>query len=72
MSRIIIDSRAGNSDLAEMFVRALGVLHEARITLRPGTKLVSKYAVVVADDDAADRAVALLLSASLSASKEAG
>jgi hypothetical protein len=71
MSRIIIDSRAANVDLAETFVRAVALLHDARIALRPGTKLLSKYAVVVADDEAADRAVALLRSASLNASKEA-
>ncbi len=71
MSRIIIDSRTDTADLAEMFVRALGLLQDARIELRPGTKLLSKYAIVVADDEATDRAVAVLRSASVSASKEA-
>lgn len=71
MSRIIIDSRTDTADLAEMFVRALGLLQNARIELRPGTKLLSKYAIVVADDEATDRAVAVLRSASVSASKEA-
>ncbi len=70
MSRIIIDSRAGAADLAEMFVRAVGLLQDARIKLRPGTKLISKYAIVVADDEVTDRAVDLLRSASVSASKE--
>ena len=71
MSRIIIDSIAGTGDLAESFVRALGLLQDARIKLRPGTKLISKYAIIVADDEAADRAVALLRHASVVASKEA-
>ena len=71
MSRIIIDSRAGTGELADVFVRALGMLQEALVNLRPGTKLTSKYAIIVADDDATDRAVAVLLSASVSASKEA-
>ncbi|MGA7869309.1 MAG: hypothetical protein WCA22_00280 [Candidatus Binatus sp.] len=57
--------------MAEMFVRALGLLQDARIVLRPGTKLLSKYAVIIADDEAADRAVAVLRSANVSASKEA-
>lgn len=71
MARIIIDSRAGTGDLAEMFVRARGLLHDARIKLHPGTKLLSKYAIVVSDDEVADRAVAVLHSAKVSASKEA-
>jgi len=70
MARIIIDPRAGGGDLAEMFVRALGRLQEAGIKFNPGTKLLSKYAIIVADDEAADRAVAVLSSASISASKE--
>jgi len=71
MARIIIDSRAGAGDLAQAFVRALGVLQDAQIELRPGTKLISKYAIIVADDEATDRAVALLRGASVVASKEA-
>jgi len=71
MSRIIIGSRSDSCDLAEMFVRSLEMLQEARIPLRPGTKLLSKYAVVVTDDEATDRAVAVLSSGSVSASKEA-
>lgn len=70
MARIIIDPRPGTGDLAEMFVRALALLHDAKIKFSPGTKLLSKYAIIVADDDAADRAVAVLRGASLSASKE--
>jgi hypothetical protein len=70
MARIIIDPRPGAGDLAEMFVRALGLLQDAKIKLNPGTKLLTKYAIIVADDVAADRAVAVLRSASISASKE--
>ncbi len=70
MARIIIDPRGGTSDLAEMFVRALGLLQDARIKFNPGTKLLTKYAIIIVDDDAADRTVAVLRSANLSASKE--
>jgi hypothetical protein len=70
MARIIIDPRAGAGDLAEMFVRALGLLQDAKIKLNPGTKLLTKYAIITADDDAADRVVAVLRSASISASRE--
>lgn len=70
MSTTIIDSRAGTGDLAYVFVRALGALQEAVVKFRPGTKLTSKYAIIVADEDATDRAVAVLLSASVSVSKK--
>ena len=71
MKRILIDSPAGSSDLAEKFVQALGLLHNAGINPRPGTKLISKYAIIVVDEAATDRAVAHLCNASFSASKEA-
>ena len=71
MTRIIIDSRTITGALAELFVRSLGVLLEARINPRPGTKLLSKYAVIITDDDATDRAVEVLRNASVSAMKEA-
>jgi len=71
MARIIVDSRTGSGELAGMFVRALGLLHEAGINPRAGTKLVSKYAVLVVDDADTDRAIAHLCQASVSASREA-
>jgi hypothetical protein len=71
MTRIIIDSRTSGGDLAGLFVRSLGLLQEAQITPRAGTKLLSKYAVIVTDDDATDRAVEVLRNASVSAMKEA-
>lgn len=71
MSRIIIDSRSGALDLAETFLKALGLLHDAEINPRPGTRLISRYAVIVVDDAATDRAVAQLCGASVSATKEA-
>jgi hypothetical protein len=70
MSRIIIDTRTSGGNLAEMFVRALGLLHDAQIEIRPGTKLLTKYAVVIADDEATDRALSILHGASVVASKE--
>jgi hypothetical protein len=70
MSRIIIETRTSGGNLAEMFVRALGLLQDARIVIRPGTKLLTKYAVVIADDEAIDRALAILHNASVGASKE--
>jgi hypothetical protein len=71
MRRIFIDSRAGTGDLAEKFVQALLLLQNAGIKPRPGTKLISKYAIIVVDEAATDRAVAHLCSASVSAWKEA-
>jgi hypothetical protein len=71
MARIVIDLLDGTGDLAEMFVRALALLHDSGIKPRPGTKLISKYAIIVVDDAATDRAVDHLCSASVRASKEA-
>jgi len=71
MVRIIIDSRTGRGDLTEQFVQAFRLLQDARIKPRPGTKLLSKYAIVVIDDEASDRAVSVLRAASVNASKEA-
>jgi len=48
--RIIIEASSSGNDLAGSFVKALNLLNENGVTLRSGTQLVSRYAVVVADD----------------------
>src|SRR5262245_24685953 len=47
--RIIIELSSSGNDLAGRFVKALNLLNENGVTLRSGTQLVSRYAVIVAD-----------------------
>ena len=50
MARIIVEPASTGNDLSQRFVRALNLLNEKGIKLHSGTKLVSKYAVIVAED----------------------
>jgi hypothetical protein len=50
MVRIIVEPAAGGSDLSASFLKALTLLNEKGIKMCSGTKLVSKYAVIVADN----------------------
>jgi hypothetical protein len=50
MARIFVEPAAADLDLAASFIRALNILSENGIKPRCGTKLVSKYAVIVTDD----------------------
>ena len=50
MARIIVELASTGSDLSQRFVKALNLLNEKGIKLQSGTKLVSKYAVIVAED----------------------
>ena len=50
MARIILQPAASGNDLSENFVKALKVLNASGVKLRSGTKLVSKYAVIVVED----------------------
>src|ERR1700686_530659 len=54
MAKIIINPPRG-VDLADEFLKALSLLHSNGIKPRTGTKLVSRYAVVVVDDGIADK-----------------
>jgi hypothetical protein len=50
MARIIVEPASTGNDLSQRFVKALNLLNEKGIKLHSGTKLVSKYAVIVAED----------------------
>ena len=50
MARIIVEPASTGNDLSQRFVRALNLLSQKGIKLHSGTKLVSKYAVIVAED----------------------
>jgi hypothetical protein len=50
MARIFVEPAAADHDLAGSFIKALNILNENGIKPRSGTKLVSKYAVIVTED----------------------
>ena len=71
MARIIVHAPpTGHYDLANDFLKVLTVLLEGGFEARSGTKLTSRYAVVVIEDSAADRAIEKLASANLKVSRE--
>jgi hypothetical protein len=49
MVRIIVEPTSTGNDLSQRFVKAVSLLNEKGIKLYSGTKLVSKYAVIVAE-----------------------
>ena len=50
MARIIIHPIEGAAELPDGFIRALNLLKQSGVQPRAGTKLVSRYAVIVVDD----------------------
>jgi len=50
MARIIVKPAASGNDLSDSFVKALKLLSESGIKPQSGTKLVSRYAVIVVED----------------------
>jgi hypothetical protein len=52
MGRIIVEPAPSGNDVSDNFVKALKVLNDNGIKLHSGTKLVSKYAVIVVEDPA--------------------
>jgi len=68
MGRIVI---LGGGDLSNSFRTALSILADAGIQIRPGTKLLTRYAVIVLDEAALDDAVAQLLKAGIKVQKDA-
>jgi hypothetical protein len=50
MARIIVQSTGDTNDLSDGFVRAAKLLSDGGIKLCTGTKLVSRYAVIVVED----------------------
>jgi hypothetical protein len=56
--------------LANDFLRALTVLHDGGFELRSGTKLTSRYGVLVVEDAAAQPAIEKLASANLKVARD--
>ena len=50
MARIIIEPPTDQRDFPGKFLRAITLVHEGGVKLESGTKLVSRYAVLVVDD----------------------
>jgi hypothetical protein len=50
MTRIIVAPASSGNDLSQRFAKAVTLLNEKGIKLYSGTKLVSKYAVIVTED----------------------
>jgi hypothetical protein len=50
MARIIVQPASSGNDLSARFVEALSLLNQKGIKLQSDTKLVSKYAVIVAEE----------------------
>jgi len=50
MVRIFVEPGSADRDLPGSFIKALNILNENGIKPRCGTKLVSKYAVIVTED----------------------
>jgi hypothetical protein len=67
MKRIVI---ADGGDLSAALRTALNTLAGAGIQIRPGTKLLTRYAVVVVDEASIDDAIAGLLGAGLKPQKD--
>jgi len=59
-----------HDDLAADFLKALNVLHDSGFELRSGTKLTSRYAVLVVEDSAAGPAIEKLTSENLKVSRD--
>ena len=71
MARIIVNPPpAGHNVLATDFLKALTVLHDGGFELRSGTKLTSRYAVLVVEDSAAGSAIEKLASANLKIARD--
>ncbi len=67
MRRIIIPS---GGDLSNSFRTALNILADAGIQMLPGTKLLTRYAVIEVDQAALDDAVAQLEKAGIKVQKD--
>jgi len=50
MVRIFVEPAGAGYDLPASFIKALNILSQNGIKPRSGTKLVSKYAVIVTED----------------------
>ena len=71
MARIIVNPPpTSQNDLAADFLKALTVLHDGGFEPRSGTRLTSRYAVVVVEDSAADPVIEKLANANLKVSRD--
>jgi len=71
MARIIVDPPpTGHNVLAADFLKALTVLHDGGFELRSGTKLTSRYAVLVVQDSDVAPAIEKLASANLNVTRD--
>jgi hypothetical protein len=67
MARIILVPPGSGGDLTDGFVKALALLADGGFKPRAGTKLVSRYAVIVVNDAESAPAVAHLRARNLTA-----
>jgi len=67
MARIIVQPSEGVEDLPDGFVRALTLLSDRGLRPIAGTKLVSKYAVIVVHEPQASSAIDCLRAGNLPA-----
>ena len=67
MGRIVIPRDA---DLSLSFRTGINVLSDAGFQIRSGTKLLTRYAVLVVDDDALDGAIERLAAAGIKVEKD--
>ncbi|MGO9606557.1 MAG: hypothetical protein ACLQAT_24725 [Candidatus Binataceae bacterium] len=70
MTRIILEPLPGQGDLADGFVKALNLLRDGGFKARAGTKLLSRYAVIVVEAAAGAAALANLQAGHVAASVE--
>jgi len=71
MARIIVNPPpTSHNVLSADFLKALTVLHDGGFELRSGTKLTSRYAVLVVEDSAAGSAIEKLASANLKVARD--
>jgi len=59
-----------SGDLSRSFRTALNTLADAGIQMRPGTKLLSRYAVIVVDETAIDGGIAQLQTVGIKVQKD--
>jgi hypothetical protein len=59
-----------SGDLSRSFRTALNTLADAGIQMRPGTKLLTRYAVIVVDETAIDGGIARLQTVGIKVQKD--
>jgi hypothetical protein len=70
MTRIIIHATESTDDLSECFVRAVTLLTDAGLKPCAGTKLVSRYGIIVVDDAQVHSAIERLHAANMQATSD--